>query len=550
MPKQRKKPAGAPAPAPAPKKFPQRKPGTGLFSKALMQNLKTMPPGTPGRSIVLEALRAVPPEKIKAALATASANERNLLFGAVPSGEIGGLLGSVPEATLGPATPPPAAPSPVGGPPSSILTTTYQNVPFPAATHDPVDWTKKLTGGKTVHDVTVPPVYEWTPVYDQRFEKEGSLNNPAVGLTGWVVPAKNRGGLSGGDVWFTHPFNFDWEYYVVPDPQYQGLLASTNTGTDPHTGQQSDLDYHDATQFARNVLKMTAPAGVLGVEIDQGLVPPAFRNQMTAGARVATFGRWIVDSGHSDFHTEIHPPLLQAVAKPQPPIRGLAGAGERTHVDFMTRPYTVSQRFPEGNFVDHLIAEVVKVETTIFGIPLSFRVEAHPTVFTTPYDGRPFIKLLVKPPVPRSPVRAQQLTVGFHFTYRGGVAVRVYDAGADTVGVVIVLGDLQPSTLPRKNDWNIPFSLLGTEEAFVVDILQVLDLLFDPFGAYILSLGILTDLYDAPIASSPGDLQNVAGPVGIDQLAPTAGFFEDDRQPFPLYGWLDVWWQDPGVVIE
>jgi hypothetical protein len=549
MPKPRKKQAVAPAPKPAPKKFPQKKPGTGLFSKALMQNLKTMPPGTPGRSIVIESLRAVPPEKIKAALASASPKERNLLFGAVPADQVGALLGGVPDATLGPATPPPAAPSPVGGPPSSILTTTYQNVPFPAAAHD-IDWSKKLTGGKTIHDVTFPPVYEWTPIYDQRFEKEGSLNNPAVGLTGWVVPAKNPGGLSGGDVWFTHPFGFDWEYYIVPDPQYQSLLASTNTGTDPHTGQQSDRDYHDATQFARNVLKMNAPAGVLGVEIDQGLVPPSFRNQVTAGARIATFGRWIVDSGHSDFHTEIHPPLLTAVAKPQPPIRGLAGAGERTHVDFMTRPYTVSQRFSEGNFVDHLIAEVVKVETTIFGIPLSFRVEAHPTVYTTPYDGRPFIKLLVKPPVPRNPVRAQQLTVGFHFTYRGGVAVRVYDAGADTVGVIIVLGDLQPSTLPHKNDWNIPFGLLGTEEAFVVDALEVLDLLFDPFGTYILGLGILTDLYDSPVASSPGDLQNVAGPVGIDQLAATAGLFEDDRQPFPLYGWLDVWWQDPQIVIE
>ena len=69
-----------------------------------------------------------------------------------------------------------------------------------------------------------------------------------------------------------------------------------------------------------------------------------------------------------------------------------------TSLQIMSRPYTVSQRFAEGNFIDHLLAEVAKVETTIFGIPLSWRVEAHPTVFTTPYQGRPFIKLLVQPP--------------------------------------------------------------------------------------------------------------------------------------------------------
>ena len=63
MPKQRKKPADAPAAKPSRKKWPQKKPATGLFSKALMHNLKTMPPGTPGRTILLESLQAVPPEK-------------------------------------------------------------------------------------------------------------------------------------------------------------------------------------------------------------------------------------------------------------------------------------------------------------------------------------------------------------------------------------------------------------------------------------------------------------------------------------------------------
>ena len=116
----------------------------------------------------------------------------------------------------------------------------------------------------------------------------------------------------------------------------------------------------------------------------------------TCGLTIATFGRWIVDCGHPDFHSEIHAPLLMAVAKPAPPPAGVQGASEMTSTWIMSRPYTVSQKFAEGNFVNHLLAEIAKVEATSFGIPLSFRVEAHPTVFTT-QPVRPTIGLFSEP---------------------------------------------------------------------------------------------------------------------------------------------------------
>ena len=220
----------------------------------------------------------------------------------------------------------------------------------------------------------------------------------------------------------------------------------------------------------------------------------------------------------------------------------------------MSRPYTVSQRFSEGNFIDHLLAEVDKVETTIFGIPFSTRVEAHPTVFTTPYDGRPYIKLLVQPPPhpASSPVfHPQKLMVSFHFTHRAGVAVKLFDAGNGTVGVIIVLGDLNPARLPPKHDLTVQWDQLGSEYSYVIDALQIADILtLDIASAIILNRGILTDMYDAPRASSPLDNQNVASPVGIDQLQPWAGLSEDDGQPFPIYGWLNVWWQDEQPPVE
>jgi hypothetical protein len=45
--------------------------------------------------------------------------------------------------------------------------------------------------------------------------------------------------------------------------------------------------------------------------------------------------------------------------------------------------------------------------------------------------------------------------VSFHFTHRTGVAVRVFDAGNGTVGIIIVLGDLNPAPLPPKHDLTV-----------------------------------------------------------------------------------------------
>jgi len=535
---------------PPPGKPPPRvRPPVGPFGEAFLRNLKTAPAGTSDHAFLVEAIRSAPPEQLKAVLAKGTPMDHGLLFNVVPADQIKSILASLPASVLTAPiqitpTPPPA---PTGGPPASILQTTYANVPFPPAQTDP-NWSKKISHGQTV-GLNSPP--EWVSVYDRRFEKEGSLNNPMVGLTGWVVA--NRPPLSQGDIWFVHPFGFDFEFYIVPDPQYESLLAASNTGVTPRTGA-IDTDYHAANDNAHN-LGLAAPKGVIGVETDQRLVPPAFQELLTDGTRVAAFGRWIVDCGHDDFHSEIHPPLLMAVAKPGPPPAGAPGASEMTSVHILSRPYTVSQKFGEGNFVDHLLAEVAKVETTIFGIPFSTRVEAHPTVFTTPYDGRPYIKLLIQPP-PRKqagPIvvpRPQRLMVSYHFTHRTGVALQVFDAGNGTVGIIIVLGDLNPATLPPKHDLTVQWSDLGSKYSWLIYALQIKDILTGAFAsAIILNRGILTDIYDSPGASSPLDNQNVAAPVGIDQLRPSAGLSEDDAQPFPIYGWLNVWWQDEAVVV-
>jgi len=291
------------------------------------------------------------------------------------------------------------------------------------------------------------------------------------------------------------------------------------------------------------------------VEIDQDLVPYTFRQTLQPRTRIATFGRWIVDSGHPDFHTEIHPPLLIATANVEPAPSGVPGASERTHVEIMSRPFTVSQKFPEGNFVDHMVSEVEKVEEGIGPFRRSWRLEAHPNIYTIPYSGTPYMQLFVKPPIPRNKdaIPEQTLMVKFHFTTRQNVGVAVYDAGYDTVGIFIVLGQpTRPAKLPTKHDWNISWDDVQNEldEAWLIDILTALNLLVDPAADIILNRGVLTDRYDPPIAMSPQDTQNIAGPLPLSQLGSWMGSAVDDGQCFPVYGCMDVYWQTAPIVAK
>lgn len=538
------------------------KPAVGPFAKALEAAIEKAPLGAPDRTIVLSALRSLPPETVRAALLAADARERALFFGRIPADQIRAVIDGLLVGTAD--QPPGVTPAPRGGPPANILTTNYTNSMPEFVISDPHYWNKHLTDGRTIKDWSAfgPNVFEWSPVYDRglEFECEGGFENPVVGLTGWAYPSGNEGGLSTEDVWFTHPWWYDWEYYIAPDPQYENLLAPdfANTGIDTTKAsgdpkRVSDPDYQAATTQAQSD-GLGAPFGVLGVETDQFLVPEAFRQSVQKGTRIATFGRWIVDSGHPDFHTEIHPPLLIATANVLPPPQGVWGASERTHVEIMSRPFTVSQKFSEGNFVDHLVAEAEKVEEAILWIPRSTRMEAHPHVYKAPYSGCPIIQLFVRAPTPRrrDALPEQTLTVKFHFTTRRNVAAVAYDAGYDTVGIVIVLGPAIPATLPTKHDYNVSWDDVENylDEGWLIDLLTLINVVYDPAANYILRRGVLTDQYDPPLAQSDVDDQNVAGPLPLSQLNGGMGWAVDDEQPFPVYGSMDVYWQTAPIVVE
>jgi hypothetical protein len=104
------------------------------------------------------------------------------------------------------------------------------------------------------------------------------------------------------------------------------------------------------------------PKGVLGLEIDQGMVPQAFRDMVTEKTRIAAFRHWIVrlrprrlPHGDPLAAGACHGHRWTGAHKP--------AASEMTSLQLWSRTYTVSQKCGDGNFAQHLLAEVVKVET-------------------------------------------------------------------------------------------------------------------------------------------------------------------------------------------
>jgi hypothetical protein len=403
-----------------------------------------------------------------------------------------------------------------------ILTTDFTNPSFDTTSST---WARDLVGGQTFPDYH----WQWVPVLNTHNE----FDEFVVGLSGTALLPD----VSTDDVPFLHPFGqFDWEFFVAPDPEYVSLLAPT-----------SDAAYSNATRVANEELQLGVP-GVIGVETDQGLVPEEFRLQDRD--RVCVFGRWIVDAGHEDFHSEIHPPLLLVSARGVPkagdPDRPQAGPLDVTVSRVVSRPYLVSQEFGDGALKAHLLEEIGKVLNPVF--PLSTRVEVHPRFLPKPFYGTQVISYTVRPPRPRlSP--QDRLIATFHFTVRSGVTVQLINWRADepdALRVLILMDDLHYTAppLPQRSDLSITLDDLRRLDPTYAAYYEAAifgGLLVSPAGSAILARGILTDQYDPPGATSVHDSEVTRIPV--NDLRGNTPFSVDNSQPFPIYGFLSVEWE-------
>jgi hypothetical protein len=374
------------------------------------------------------------------------------------------------------------------------------------------------------------PPWAWTQLLAPGSEFEA----PLVAAVGTAVTPK----MSGSDWPFTHPFGGDYEFFIAVDPQYDNLLAANNIGGSAKMDGEYVAAYKAATDPPPQGLNLRV-RGILGVEIDSGFVPPDFRVQ--AGDRVAVFGRLISDCGHDDFHTEIHPPLAFVAAR----TRG----DDRTDSTLISRPFLVSQQFSDGAMLKHLEIEIKKClgdpEYCPFpGVPCSLQVEAHPHIFTVPFQGKPSFDYILRPPAPRRTL-ADRLIASYNFTVRTGVNVQLTPVGPVDEGLRISV-DMDASRypaapLPNRHDSTFNLAALaGLGPSWVSTVAQIFDALPNP----VLDQGIKTDQYD-PLQAGLG---NLLGTTDVAEIGNLPHFTVDNRQVFPVSGWINLEWARGNAV--
>src|ERR1035438_9555255 len=457
------------------------------------------------------------------------------------------------------AVAPPVPKKVAGAQPQAILSIQYQN---PAADSGS-GWGTRIAGGK----FPTSQGFEWKQVTDTGSE----YDTTPVGVTGWATFQDK----ATSDFWFTHPFGLDWEFLCALDQPYYSLCSDPEnlalaSGRDvPGEFTQLGLIPTNTVITTEDVQGNVCQFGFLGVEWENGLVPPGFQAEFNIGDRVAVFGRWIVDVGENA-HTEIHPPLLLASASvySTPATTGVVNpifpkGVQHTRALFTSRAYLAGQTFlaggypnpdiykdgqsDDGHFIAHMVKELAKLDAVF----LSGSLEAHPKIKQQPFQGPHIFAVTVRTMQPRPAVSTilEGYVVSFHFTVRSGCAVEVVRNDESSVCVYVVLNSVgyTPPPLPVRNALEITLAEIKNYSTDAYDALEALTL------AGLLSKGIETDLYD-PIfadftrAGSPTAAINV--PVdGLSSVPAGTGISTDNSQPFPITGWLEIGWGPTGNSV-
>ncbi len=373
---------------------------------------------------------------------------------------------------------------------------------------------------------------EWGSILDA---KNSIDNNAIVGVSGIAINPHT----SGADVWFTHPFGSDWNFDVAwKTNQNFDFLQNPIIKTDAETNAVRDKATSKDLQ------------GVIHVEMDSAFVPPFFRAK--EGNSVAIFGRWIVDCGHDNYQTEIHPPLLFVKAVGQLAI----GGGSSTESTVIGRPFMVAQDFDDGESLrDHLAKqtnELLQLQLTGPFVAL-FHYEAIPNILPNSFSGTHLMSFNIRPP--REALENEHLYLSYHFTVRTGVTVSLSDVndGQGTIRVNVLFDDVNyiPPQLPPAIEDNIS---IETIKGYNDDLGKALWIgqfgaAANPFVAIALQNGVKTNRYDIPLYTEQNDIT-----VSMNELRanPTAGIVVDDSQIYPIRGSMKVEWvyKEPETVED
>jgi hypothetical protein len=193
--------------------------------------------------------------------------------------------------------------------------------------------------------------------------------------------------FSNGDIATDHPFSRDFTFNVLLDEPYWSLARSLGPGAPEGAGNESVThEIHVEMEAGALLHAMPQREGPLSGEVWEELKTEPHVSTLTEealegiesayvpkeGDRVAMKGRWIIDCGHNDFHSELHQITL-AVFGHQ--------VGATTQAHALTNPYRNSQLYgpslgnvnaaPTGKpFPEGFEASVeALVRNAVFGFP-------------------------------------------------------------------------------------------------------------------------------------------------------------------------------------
>jgi hypothetical protein len=328
--------------------------------------------------------------------------------------------------------------------------------------------------------------------------------------------------FSTGDLPFTHPFGRDVTLDIALDRPFSKLAQLF--GTELPAG----------------------PLGELHWEITRGLVPhagsadylPGFTPQ--DGDHIATLGTWIIDCGHSDFHTEIHPPTFVAFGRAQ---------GRTTISHAFYNPYRELQlytpiadqanalenpsRLNDPNtltFPQYLVQEILRLGHAAPKGPLCCHDQLETHYMLGANTTSPVSWFVCAPPG----TKGSSLSVSYGFTVRPGVNLTV--TALDDLGCArfdaIISASYTPLD-PQRRDCRLSWRVLdqqaqaatGNPDLSVKDAVDKL-----------VPASFLENVNKKPIVDCYGPLV-VQAPSEIGHHIETSA-----SQPYPFYGFARVSW--------
>ena len=212
------------------------------------------------------------------------------------------------------------------------------NGPIPEVPANPLEEVKEVCGSET--QVFGSELLTGTPASEIKVKNEWGdiVAGKDMMVSGKISDVEE----SGGDLSIDHPFSRDFTFDVLLDEPYWPLARKLGPGAREGGGEHElhmELEYG---QLLHALPQLKGPAqGESWLSVDAQAhehLEAAYIPQ--EGDRIAMRGRWIIDCGHNDFHTELHPITFMAF--------GHAVGSKETVVHVLSNPYRVTELYGFG----------------------------------------------------------------------------------------------------------------------------------------------------------------------------------------------------------